>query len=60
MADDLKHRGTPDPQRINVHERWEVEYWTKKFGCTSAELVKAVSAVGVSAAAVEQWLRKNK
>lgn len=32
MADDLKRRQPEDPKKINVHEKWEVDYWKKKFG----------------------------
>jgi hypothetical protein len=38
MSDDLKNRGPADRNRVNVHEKWEVEYWTKALGCTEAEL----------------------
>lgn len=42
MSDDLKKKGEPDRSRINIHEPWEVEYWTKRLGCTPAELKQAV------------------
>jgi hypothetical protein len=32
MADDLSKRGSQDRSRINVHEDYEVRYWSKKFG----------------------------
>jgi hypothetical protein len=57
MSDDLKNRGPADRARVNVHEPWEVTYWSKKFGCTAAELKAAVQAVGVSSAKVEQYLK---
>lgn len=47
MSDDTKNRGPADRSRINVNERWEVEYWTKALGCTEAQLRAAVNAVGV-------------
>jgi hypothetical protein len=59
MADDLKHRGPPDPSKINVHEPWELEYWTKKFGVTADRLREAVKAVGTSVKAVTEHLRKR-
>jgi hypothetical protein len=34
MADDKTKTRPQDAQRVNVHERYEVRYWTKKFGCT--------------------------
>jgi len=58
MPDDLTKRGPQDASRVNIHEPWEVEYWCRKFGCTHAQLVAAVHAVGTSAAAVARYLGK--
>ncbi|HWA85363.1 MAG TPA: DUF3606 domain-containing protein [Opitutus sp.] len=58
MPDDLKKRGPQDASRINVHEPWEVEYWCKELGCTSAQLIAAVQAVGPMVAAVRRHLGK--
>ncbi len=57
MSDDLHQRGPQDASKINLHEAWEVQYWTKKFGCTEAQLRAAVQAVGSGAHAVEKHLR---
>lgn len=59
MSDDLRNRGPRDRARVNVHEPWEVEYWTKKFGCTAAQLAQAVNVVGVMAVDVERYLKKR-
>ena len=58
MADDKKNTGPTDDKRINIHEDYEVAYWTKKFGCTKEQLIAAVKAVGVMAADVEKYLKK--
>ncbi len=58
MADDKKKTGAADRNRVNVNESYEVEYWTKKFGCTPAELKAAVKKVGVMAKDVEEELKK--
>jgi hypothetical protein len=58
MSDDLKDKGPQDRSRVSLSERWEVTYWTKKFGCTEEELRKAVQRVGSSAEAVEKELKK--
>ena len=58
MADDKSKRGPQDASRINVHEDYEVDYWTAKFGVTRAELEAAVKAAGTSAAAVARHLGK--
>ena len=42
-----------DRARINVHEVYEVEYWTKKFGCNAEQLKAAVKNVGVMAKDIE-------
>jgi hypothetical protein len=58
MSDDLKNRGPADRSKINVHEKWEVDYWTKHFGVSEQKLRDAVKAVGVSADAVKRHLGK--
>jgi len=56
MSDDKTKTGGPDRDRINVNESYEVQYWTKKFGCTPEELRKAVTKVGPMAKDVEKEL----
>lgn len=58
MSDDLNKRGPQDSSRVNTSERWEVQYWTEKFGCSEEELKEAVSKVGSSAVSVEEYLSK--
>jgi hypothetical protein len=58
MADDLKDRGGRDRSRVNVHEDYEVRYWTHKWGVTKEQLVQAVQKAGVSAQAVARELAK--
>jgi hypothetical protein len=60
MADDKTNRGPQDASRINIHEDYEVAYWTKKFGVSKAELEAAVGKVGVSADAVAKELGKTR
>jgi hypothetical protein len=45
---------------VNVHEDYEVRYWTKKWGVTAEQLKAAVKAAGVSVSAVEAQLKKAK
>jgi hypothetical protein len=54
--DDLKKKGPADRSKINMHEDWEVKYWTKELGVDKAQLQKLVDKVGYSAAAVRQEL----
>jgi hypothetical protein len=46
MSDNLKIRQPQDPKQINVHQSWELGYWSKEFGVTKEQLVKAVNQVG--------------
>jgi hypothetical protein len=58
MADDETNRGPQDASRINIHEAYEVAYWTKKFGVTKAQLEAVVGNARVSADAVAKQLGK--
>jgi hypothetical protein len=58
MADDLSKRGPRDRDRINVHEQWEANYWSKKFGVSKEQLAEAVQKVGVMVKDVEKHLKK--
>ena len=59
MSDDKTKRGLQDRTKINVHEKYELDYWTKKFGVSPDELRDAVSRVGTSAEAVERELNRS-
>ena len=48
-----------DAKRINVHEDYEVRYWTKRFGVTAEELKAAVRKVGVMVDDVERELKQK-
>jgi len=56
--DSKQNVGSPDRDRINVHENYEVEYWTKELGVSKEELIAAVKAVGTAADAVREHLKK--
>jgi hypothetical protein len=58
MSDDKDKIGSPDRSLINMSQKHEVAYWTKKFGVSEEKLRDAVKRVGHSAAAVEQELKK--
>lgn len=58
MVDDKTIRGPADRARINVHEDYEVRYWTHKFGVTPDQLRAAVRTVGVMAHDVARHLGK--
>jgi Protein of unknown function (DUF3606) len=54
--DDLNKKGAGDRSKINMHEDYEVKYWTKQLGVSRDELEEAVDKVGNSAAAVRKEL----
>jgi hypothetical protein len=56
MADNPSNRGPEDSRRVNVHQDYELRYWTEKFGVSDARLKEAVAKVGVSAEAVAREL----
>jgi hypothetical protein len=49
---------SPDRERINIKENYEVEYWTKAFGVHAEYLKKAVASVGNSTVEVRKYLNK--
>jgi len=57
MSDDKSKAGSPDRERINTQEDYEVRYWSKKFGVSAAQLKAAVAAVGPTSKAVEAHLK---
>jgi hypothetical protein len=58
MVDNLHIKRPQDVLRINIHEPWEVNWWTRELGVTKDQLAAAVRAVGVMAANVRAHLRK--
>jgi hypothetical protein len=58
MSDDKNNAGSPDRDRINVNEDYELRYWTTTLGVSSDELRAAVAAVGPTAVAVRKHLGK--
>ena len=59
MADDLENRGAQHRRRVNIHEDYEVRYWTRKRGISKQQLAQAVKKAGVSAEAVARQLVKT-
>ena len=47
-----------DRDRINVHEDYELQYWTKELGVTPEKLKQTVEKVGVMATDVRKALGK--
>lgn len=58
MADDKSNRGPADRARINIHEAYEVEYWTKELGVSPERLRELVGKHGVMAVDIRKALGK--
>ncbi len=58
MADNLQSTGPQDRSRINVHEEWELRYWTEELGVSKERLAELVKEVGPTVAAVRQRLTR--
>ena len=56
MADSTTSRGGSDRLRINMHQGWEVDYWTRKLGVSREELAKAIEITGDRAHDVADYL----
>jgi hypothetical protein len=54
-----KKSGEPDRSIVNTIEEHEIAYWTKRFGCTKAQLLSAVAVVGNGVARVEDYIKKH-
>lgn len=58
MSDNKQDRGPQDASRINIHEEYEVRYWTKALSVSKDELEVLVKKVGTGADAVREELGK--
>ncbi|CAM3780102.1 DUF3606 domain-containing protein [Mucilaginibacter galii] len=56
--DNKKDIGSPDRDRINVHEEYELQDWATSLGVTKEQIKEAVEAVGTSAQKVREYLKK--
>ena len=58
MSDNKSKTGSPDRDRINLSEDYEVQYWTKELGTSEKELRDVIQAVGNTSKAVREHLGK--
>jgi len=58
MTDDRTLRGAAERSRVNMHEDYEVRYWTRKWNVIREQLAGAVRKVGVMVADVARKLGK--
>jgi hypothetical protein len=57
MADDLDDVGGRDDARIDVHQDYELRYWSKAFGVSPDELRSAVAKAGPMVKHVREHLQ---
>jgi hypothetical protein len=55
----IKRNAIRDRDRINVHEDYELRYWTKELGVTPEKLKQTVKEVGVMLTNVRKALGKE-
>ena len=48
-----------DKYAINMLDKYEIEYWSTKFGVSAEELLKAVKEVGNSSIDVKEHLKRK-
>lgn len=58
MSYNKSKTGSPDRDRINLSEDYEVQYWTKELGISEKELRDVIQAVGNTSKAVREHLGK--
>ena len=58
MVDSLSRRHPQDSSRINVHEDWELRFWSDKWNVPRHQLMDAVKRVGVQVKDVARALGK--
>lgn len=58
MSDDKTLRGSQDRERINVHEAYELKYWSNKWSVSEQQLRDAVDLVGPMVKDVQRALGK--
>ena len=60
MSDDKSKSSGQDPQRINVHQDYELRDWAKSMNTTPERIKEAVQAVGDRAENVREYLSQDK
>ncbi|HXH75593.1 MAG TPA: DUF3606 domain-containing protein [Bacteriovoracaceae bacterium] len=59
MSDNLKEKAPHDSSRINVHENYEIQYWTRVLNVSREQLISAVNKVGVMVEDVRSFLTSS-
>ena len=57
--DDLHIKRPEDPTKVNIHEDWELDYWSRELHIPKDELIEIVKKVGVYVSDVKEELKKR-
>lgn len=58
MSEQANPQPTPDASKINLHEDWEVQTWSRLLDTTEDDLRAAIKVVGPTVSAVRKYLGK--
>ena len=59
MSDNLSKKGPKDASRINIHEAYELAYWSKRLCAPKEKIIEAVKLVGAMVKDVRKELKRN-
>lgn len=59
MPDDLRKKRPIDAEKINLSQKWEIDYWTENLHITESKLREAISKVGPYVSDVKEYLKKH-
>jgi len=59
MIGNLSRRHPQDSSRINIHEDWEIRYWTDRWQVSRQQLLDTVKRVGLQVNDVAKALGKG-
>jgi hypothetical protein len=59
MTGSLSRRHPQDASRINVHEDWELRYWSDRWNVPRQQLMDTIKRVGVQVQEVARALGKG-
>ena len=58
MVEDKTKKVPQDSSRVRLEDDYEVKFWCIRFGCSRAELERAVTMAGTLSTAVQAYLAK--
>lgn len=57
--DNKERSENQDMNRININEKYELQYWSKKLRVSQDELIKAVKSAGTTLYEVKRYLKQD-